>query len=151
MNTKKYLLNIARIAIGLLILIQSNGKALAFETGFHSQMTSETLPFIRPLVMNDINDEHSFLDLDFINNAQDANNHFDDCQFSGSADRINQRLQDARLDANPTSFDSGDLADQWGQALHPIEDFYAHSTWVESFWNEPTIPIIDNGLGFWAQ
>ncbi len=151
MSTKKYLLNTARIAIGLLILLQSTGNALAFETGFHSQMTSETLPFIRPLVMNDINDEHSFLDLDFINNAQDPNNHFDDCHFSGSADRINHRLQDARMDANPTAFDSGDLADQWGQALHPIEDFYAHSTWVESFWNAPAIPIIDNGLGFWDQ
>lgn len=63
MSTKKYFFNFARFAIILLILFQAHGSALAFETGFHSQITSEALPFIRPLIMDDINDEHAWLDI----------------------------------------------------------------------------------------
>lgn len=99
--------------------------------------------------MDDINDEHAWLDIEFINNAQDADNHFDDCHFSGSATRINNNLKDARVDADPKAFNSGDLADQWGQVLHPIEDFYAHSSWVEMFMNAPATPLLDTGLGLW--
>jgi Bacterial TSP3 repeat len=152
MSRKTYLWNIVRIAVCLLFLFQANGKALAFKTSIHSEITNEALPFIRPFVAEDINDENEWLDMEFINNAQDPNNHFDDCHFSGSAARINDNLKDARTDANPKAFDSGDLADQWGQALHPIEDFYAHSNWVETgAWVDPGIKtqILESTLGLW--
>jgi hypothetical protein len=142
MTTKKYLLNIARIAICLLILLQSNGNALAFKGEIHKAMSNVALPFIRPLVMEDINDEHSFEEL--LAPSEPAH-HFDDCKFFASAQTINQNLNAALVDANPESFDSGDLADQWGQAAHGWQDFYAHSNWVDA--GQTT--ILENGLGLW--
>jgi hypothetical protein len=142
MSTKKYLLNVARFAIILLILFQVNGNALAFKTGIHEELTIQALPFIRPLIMEDINDEHHDLDWNY---SITSSFHFDDCNFSGSAAKINAKLKDARLQADPKAFDSGDLADQWGQALHPIEDFYSHSNWVET--GQTT--LLDSGLGLW--
>src|SRR6185503_4036064 len=145
MNTKKYLLNIARIAICLLILLQSNGKALAFKTDgpdIHAEITNEALPFIRPDIMDDITDE---ADLEDIGNANDPDHHFDDCHFVGSRLKINDNLENARIDANPQAFDSGDLADKWGQMIHTAEDFYSHSNWVDT--GQTT--LIEPGVGFW--
>ena len=146
MTTKTYLLNIARIAITLLILLQSNGNALAFKTDgpdIHALITSVALPFIRPDIMDDITDE---ADLEDIGNANDPDHHFDDCHFVGSRQKINANLADARIDAHPKAFDSGDLADKWGQMIHTAEDFYSHSNWVDSGQNT----LIDAGLSFWA-
>jgi hypothetical protein len=145
MTTKTYLLNIARIAICLLILLQSNGKALAFKTDgpdIHAEITSEALPFIRPDIMDDITDE---ADLEDIGNANDPDHHFDDCHFVGSTYKINDNLENARIDANPKAFDSGDLADKWGQMIHTAEDFYSHSNWVDT--GQTT--LIEPGVGFW--
>ena len=145
MTTKTYLLNIARIAISLLILFQSNGKALAFKTDgpdIHAEITSEALPFIRPDIMDDITDE---ADLEDIGNANDPDHHFDDCHFVGSTYKINDNLENARIDANPKAFDSGDLADKWGQMIHTAEDFYSHSNWVDT--GQTT--LIEPGVGFW--
>jgi hypothetical protein len=154
MSKKSYLLNMLRIAVCLLLLFPANSNALAFETSLHSKITFDALPFIRWTVLDDINDENEWLDIEFINNAQDPNNHFDDCHFSGSAARINKNLTDALDQANPKDFDSGDLADQWGQVLHPIEDFYAHSNWINTGFfedeaNELLTTPLDTGLGFW--
>jgi len=141
MTTKRYLLNIARIAISLLILFQASGKALAFAIELHPEIVMEALPFINPFVMIDINDENDFED---IGNANDPDHHFDDCHFAGATDKINANLTVARIDANPQAFDSDDLADKWGQILHTTVDFYAHSNWV----NTGKTSLIDSGLGF---
>lgn len=142
MSTKSYLLNITRIIIGLLIVLQSNGNALAFKNEIHQELTIDALPFIRPLIMEDINDEHGFQESA---GSTEPNEHFDDCKFSESAAEINMNLKDALNDANPAAFDSGDLADQWGQAAHGWQDFYAHSNWVDA--GQTT--LIETGIGLW--
>ena len=142
MSRKTYLWNIVRIAVCLLILLQANGKALAFKNEIHQELTIDALPFIRPLIMEDINDEHGFQESA---GSTEPNEHFDDCKFSESAAEINMNLNDALIDANPAAFDSGDLADQWGQAAHGWQDFYAHSNWVDA--GQTT--LIETGVGSW--
>ncbi len=141
MSKKTYVWNIVRIAVCLLFLFQASGNASAFDVSIHPDITKNALPFIRPLIMDDINDENDFED---IGNANDPDHHFDDCHFAGATAKINANLTDARVDADPKAFDSGDLADKWGQAMHTTEDFYAHSNWVNSLQNT----LIDSGLGF---
>ena len=142
MSTKKYLLNIARIAIILLIVFQSNGNALAFKNEIHQDLTIIALPFIRPLIMEDINDEHAWQEGW---GSQESDEHFDDCHFSGGSAEINGNLKDALVDAHPKAFDSGDLADQWGQAMHGWQDFYAHSNWVDV----GQMTLIESSLELW--
>ena len=141
MSRKTYLWNIVRLAVCLLFLFQASGKALAFDVKIHPDITKGALPFIRPYIMADINDENEFED---IGNANDPDHHFDDCHFAGGTAKINANLTDARADADPKAFDSGDLADKWGQMIHTTEDFYAHSNWV----NSGKQTLIDSGLGF---
>src|SRR5262249_20295589 len=140
MFAKTRFLNILRIAVCLLVLLHANGSAYAFAVSIHPEITKDALPFIRPLIMDDINDENDFED---IGNSTDPDHHFDDCHFTGATDKINANLTDARVDANPKAFDSGDLADKWGQAIHTTEDFYAHSNWI----NTGQTTLIDSGLG----
>ncbi len=145
MSRKTYVWNIVKIAVCLLFLFQANGKALAFKTDgpdIHAEITNEALPFIRPDIMDDITDE---ADLEDIGNANDPDHHFDDCHFAGGSAKINANLTDARVDADPKSFDSGDLADKWGQMIHTAEDFYSHSNWVDT--GQTT--LIEPGVGFW--
>ena len=74
---------VIRIGICLLALLLPSNSAHAFENGIHKTMSaSDALPFIRPTVMDDINDEHSFQELA---GALDADEHFDNCHFSGGA------------------------------------------------------------------
>jgi thrombospondin type 3 repeat protein len=140
MYRKTYVWNIVRIAVCFLFLLQASGKASAFAMSIHPQITTDALPFIRSTVLDDINDENEFEDM---GNANDPDHHFDDCHFAGATDKINANLKAARLDANPKAFDSGDLADKWGQTIHTTEDFYAHSNWV----NSGKTTLIDAGLG----
>ncbi len=141
MSRKSYLWNFVRIAVCLVFLFQTTGTASAFAIEIHPKIVTAALPFIRPFVMIDINDENDFED---IGNANDPDHHFDDCHFAGATDKINANLMIARTDANPKAFDSDDLADKWGQVMHTTVDFYAHSNWVES----GKTTLIDSGLGF---
>jgi hypothetical protein len=141
MSRKTYFWNIVRIAVCLLFLVQANGKASAFAIELHPEITMDALPFIRPFVMIDINDENDFED---IGNANDPDHHFDDCHFAGATAKINANLATALIDADPKAFDSDDLADKWGQMMHTTEDFYSHSNWV----NSGKTTLIDSGLGF---
>src|SRR5690349_10731447 len=143
MKTKTLILNVLRIAICLLVLLHANGSAYAFAVSIHPEITKDALPFIRPFIMDDINDENDYEDVNF---STEPEHHFDGCEFSGGTDKINNNLTDARVDADPQAFDSGDLADKWGQAIHTSEDFYAHSNWV----NTGKTTLIDSGLGFRA-
>jgi hypothetical protein len=93
----------------------------------------------------------------------DSADHVDKCNFDGSVDNINSRY--TRLDRNsgllgvvpllrPTrpSQNVGDWpqvlqgAEHWAFLLHAVQDFYAHSNWVEM----QRTDLIDSGLGLWT-
>ena len=56
--------------------------------------------------------------------------HFDDCEFDGAVEFINDRYDGSaeRTRANRSAFGA---TDQFGNLLHTVMDFYAHSNWVE--------------------
>jgi hypothetical protein len=130
-------------------LVAMRGEAEGFCRGLgcspavHQRMTAEALAFIKGSILPDINDEHEFQE---IFGFLDPDEHFDSCSFSGAAAEINANYRDALNQADPANFDSGDLADQFGQVLHAIQDFYSHSNWVEL--GQTT--LIDRGTGLWS-
>ncbi len=142
MFTRHHFVRILGLIICVLALFLPNGNALAFKNEIHQELTIDALPFIRPTIMEDINDEHAFQEGA---GSTEPEEHFDDCKFAPSAAEINMNLKDALTDANPAAFDSGDMADQWGQAAHGWQDFYAHSNWVDT--GQTT--LIENGLELW--
>ncbi len=88
--------------------------------------------FLRETVMDNINDQHRYADAGFPNpsgrGARDQY-HFDDCEFDGGAAYIDFRYRRAR--ESLTSNRPFGAAFHFGNALHPVQDFYSHSNWVE--------------------
>ena len=122
------------VAIAVAI-VGSAGNAGAFSVNVHEGITAaglfppsgQTLTFLRPAVFDDIADQHAQID-GGLSGARDER-HFDDCEFDGAAEFIRDRYDDVR-DALGTR-DPWDATDEFGDALHPVQDFYAHSNWVE--------------------
>jgi hypothetical protein len=54
--------------------------------------------------------------------------HFDACRVQSSIEFIESRMEDAVVNL-PTNWTSSQVA--FGQLLHTVQDFYAHSNWVE--------------------
>jgi hypothetical protein len=107
----------------------------AFDGSTHRGITrdglSRSATFLRPAIQGDIDDEHEYMDEGFpwSSRGGEDQRHFDDCEFDGSVAFIRDRYADARraLERN----DPFDATDAFGDALHPAQDFYAHSNWVE--------------------
>jgi hypothetical protein len=89
--------------------------------------------------------------------------HADDCAFSETATQINSFHARAVAKLVPGDFlDPWAASDEFGRSLHPIQDFYSHSNWVElGFPVAQTARASDlvdfgtrlagtNGLGPWA-
>jgi hypothetical protein len=104
-------------------------RDLLFGIGIHQSITSEALPFLKSGTLSDINDEHFTQD---VFGQFSEFNHFDQSFFQESAAKLNERYTSAVVDGNPGNFNAGDMADDFGKNLHAIQDFYAHSNWVET-------------------
>lgn len=109
-------------------------EARAFSVSIHEEITvnglsppGQSFRFLREAVLDDIKDQHSQVDGGF-SGARDER-HFDDCEFNGGAEYIRDRFADAREEL--VDSDVWDATDEFGSALHPAMDIYAHSNWVE--------------------
>lgn len=94
-----------------------------------------------------------------VGHAFESRAHFDNCAFEESANYIDAFLDKARRqiesippDADPSDMPAEVLAAMlaFGQALHGIQDFYAHSNYVElmqalspNLANETELPIVE--------
>ncbi|HEU4323380.1 MAG TPA: VWA domain-containing protein [Roseiflexaceae bacterium] len=107
----------------------------------HEIITALALPFLNPITILDIADEH--VQIDTVH-AFDQEYHFDGCHFSDSIGKINS-LYDTALTEIPGEAD--DVADTFGQLLHVIQDFYSHSNWIELGLND----IVEKGEGKWSS
>jgi hypothetical protein len=95
-------------------------------------------------VVRTIADQHSRVDVvHFSNSAY----HFDDCVFLGSTGNINSHYDELLRVLDPANPDYGYGARVFGTLLHPVQDFYAHSNWVEP---GNTTRIVDEGTGEWT-
>ena len=112
--------------------------------GGHKPITRQGLGFLRQTVIDDILDEHVFMDTVF---GLTGSRHFDGCDFQGGSQFIRDQYTDEVIvefnPANPKPFDA---TDEFGQLLHTAQDFYSHSNWVEL----GRTYLIDTSLVNWA-
>ena len=97
----------------------------------HEEITATALGFLRTEILRAIQLADAATDVEFLLvNA----NHFDDCNFSGGS-RVVQRSQAeavARMNPNTLTPESELLAIRaFGRSVHAVQDFYAHTNWVE--------------------
>ena len=128
-----------------------SGHCLPTEAGSkHEDIDKDILgDFIKPSVLNDISDEHGFVDVVF---QLSSRYHFDNCDFQSSTENINSKYSRLLTDLNPDPKiqNLDDAPDAFGQILHIAQDFYAHSNWVDLGKTNARTDLIDNGNGMWA-
>jgi hypothetical protein len=97
----------------------------AFLPKVHSDINDKSLSFLKPDILHKINsgDEGA----DNIGEFGHREYHSTGCDFQGTTQNIN-RLYGQVVN----SIDDKDaMAETFGLLLHPVQDFYAHSNWVE--------------------
>jgi hypothetical protein len=134
------------LATTIALLTGPLASSQAFSVNNHEGITFDglserplTFSFLRPAVFDDIADQHEQIDSG-LSGARDER-HFDDCEFDGAVEYINDRYDDAIADLSFGGLFGGlwNSTDEFGLALHPAQDLYAHSNWVEM-----GFPLLDN-------
>ena len=102
----------------------------------HEGITEDAIGgFIRPGVFDDIVDEHAdWADDDEAGEAKEVKwVHADGCAFDETIEQINAFYVNAVVNLVPGAavFEPWSATDDWGRVLHPTQDFYSHSNWVE--------------------
>ena len=152
---------LAAVALGAVLAVRDAGAfcstqiwAGACPAGFlgHEDITSQGLAFLNEGAIDEINDEHAFIDA---TTAHIGVDHFDNCRLQESAGAIND-LYNAPKDIGDAGgviaeFDPADpspldAADEFGDALHIAQDFYSHSNWVDIGRTD----LYDAGTGDWT-
>ncbi|XXX80790.1 hypothetical protein WMF30_18715 [Sorangium sp. So ce134] len=97
----------------------------------HEEITSTALSFLKPSVLTALKVANVSTDVAFkFDNAA----HFDDCNFSGGAAFVAAKQAEAVRALGPgiPLLDGDALAIlAFGRSLHAVQDFYAHTNWVE--------------------
>lgn len=97
----------------------------------HEQITAAGLGFLRPEIISALQVANASTDEEFFFvNA----NHFDDCNFSGGSAVVADSEGEAvdQLDPSAATPEADLVAIRaFGRALHALQDFYAHSNWIE--------------------
>jgi hypothetical protein len=146
---------LALILLSLFLLPVTPNLVNAFKSGIlgvgppvHQIITADALSFLKPDVVNTIAENVAVPDSSvlFLNN----NYHFDNCNFRETIENINRLYDNVIADFNPASPKSSDAAAKFGLIMHPIQDFYAHSNWVELQNANLVQGMVDNGLAKWT-
>src|SRR5205085_2232667 len=97
----------------------------------HEEITGAGLSFLRPEIVTALQVANASTDVEFVLATA---NHFDGCNFSGGSAvvRDNEASAVASLDpAAPSPESDAAAIVSFARALHAVQDFYAHSNWVE--------------------
>jgi hypothetical protein len=123
-DARKNTFRVGVFALGFIVLIlfSSSPYAWGFGLNEHRGITHNSLWFLRPYVLNKIIEANLEVDYPTIDIAGE---HFDACAFDDTSDYI----QDGYEGLHPWYFQ--ELPRQFGAILHPIQDFYSHSNWME--------------------
>src|SRR5437773_7781380 len=119
-------------------------RLLFFGLAPHEEITKAALGFLNSSVLATIVDQHRVQDT-VDPNGDTAAYHFDGCYFDEGATTINSRYHTIQNNSNPASFNSGTVAREFGKIMHAVQDFYAHSNWVET----GLTTLVDGGNGLW--
>ena len=139
------------LLFGLLVLTAATGDAEAFHFNIHGNIIDNGLDFLNPGARGEMRDEQKFLDESTVLSYKI---HFDACNFSNAIEVINEHYFDGSFggaggviaEFDPTDPSPFDAADEFGQLLHTLQDFYSHSNWVEIGRTD----LLDGGTGEWS-
>ena len=150
---------VAALAGGFVVSLL--GRSQAFTPDNHEDATSVLRTFLRSGVFGDIEEQQDWAD----SGSRTAVPwiHADDCAFRETATQINSFQSRAVSTLTPgAQLNPWEASQEFGRSLHPIQDFYSHSNWVElGFPAAQTAragDLVDfgtrlagpNGLGPWA-
>ncbi len=117
------------LGITILLLMSSMMMMIipvnAFMPKIHSDINDKSLSFLKPDILTKINsgDEGA----DTIAEFGHREYHSASCDFQGTTENINRLFGQV-----VSSIDDKDtMAKTFGLLLHPVQDFYAHSNWIE--------------------
>ena len=108
----------------------------------HEDITATALSFLRPELLSALQAANAATDVEFFFvNA----NHFDDCNFSGGSAVVQTSEAEAVSELDPSAPPAADLRAirAFGHSLHAVQDFYAHTNWIELGGEE----LVDRTLG----
>ena len=118
------------IGLAILLLLMSSMMMMvipvnAFMPKVHSDINDKSLSFLKPDILHKINSGDKGADK--IEEFRHREYHSTGCDFQGTTENIN-RLYGQVV----SSIDDKDtMAKTFGLLLHPVQDFYAHSNWIE--------------------
>jgi hypothetical protein len=112
----------------------------AFHAPLHGDITDESLGFLQSDVLDKISRTNVDVDETDDETNKGSEFHFYSCDFQGTTENIN-----TLYDQLVTNIKDIDAPETFGMLLHPVQDFYTHSNWVELGKND----LINNGDGKW--
>ena len=108
----------------------------------HQEITKEGLSFLNDPTKTLLADQHIYMEGD-----QSSANHFDNCAFSESIAKINYKYRISVGYLNPNFPQPDKAAEEFGRLLHIVQDFYAHTNWVEM----KRTTLVDQGYSYWTD
>jgi len=124
-------------------------EVYGFDGKRHEEITREALGFLKKGILDTIIKKNKAVD--GLLSLFDSKKHFDNCYFKEAVkDWINPQYRLVINQLDPLDLNSQKAAEEFGQLLHTVQDFYAHSNWVDLI-AAKDIPesIVENGLGEW--
>jgi hypothetical protein len=132
------------IGLAIILLLMSSIMMMvvipvsAFMPKVHSDINNKILSFLKPDILSNINSGDEGAD----KNAEFGHREYHSigCDFQGTTENIN-RLYDQIVS---NIYDKDAMAETFGLLLHPVQDFYAHSNWIELGGNDLVESSSDN-------
>ncbi len=118
----------------------------AFTVDIHEEITHNALSeIIKPDVLALMKEQHKAVDRLLPWDRQwDAEWHFDDCTFKQSTQNLQKQYDRTLTLLGNEQYTVA--AVPWGALLHPTQDFYAHTNWIESGYGKL---LVDKTLVTW--
>ncbi|HEX9285041.1 MAG TPA: hypothetical protein VF879_05165 [Nitrospirales bacterium] len=118
----------------------------------HTRVTNFIRPILRPFVFSDIRDELARQDRGAAAGTDAI--HFDSCRFEEAGEYIRSQYDRVIAKLDPAAPEVFAATDEFGKLLHPVQDFYAHSNWIELLGvtgpgSAGPSDLIDQGVGPW--
>jgi hypothetical protein len=121
-------------SIGIIVVVAAP-HANAFKDIFHADINDESLAFLKSDILSIINTAD--ISAEDIKKFKTSIFHLYSCDFQGTTENINRLYDQLLINRKPETF---------GLLLHPVQDFYAHSNWVELERKD----LIDTNDGKWT-
>jgi hypothetical protein len=129
------LLKTSLLLFSIGIIVAAAPHVNAFKDLFHADINNESLAFLKSDILSKIN--NADISAEDIEKYKTSKFHVYSCNFKGATENINRLYDQLLINRKPETF---------GLLLHPVQDFYSHSNWVELGRND----LIDNNDGKWT-